>query len=118
MKQKKAERRAEKADKRRGEEEPNDDDDERALPRLHRERQPANVIEKELDITFKDTLPPPKKAEEGRQPRSWTLSGREAEALHMEEEDDDEEEDQEEQQRRKKPSEPLRDLLQSGSLPI
>ena len=42
-----------------------------------------NIIEPELDIKLKDNLPARK------EPKSWILSGREAEALHFEDEDDD-----------------------------
>ncbi len=134
MKQKKAEKRAEK---RRGKEEEEEEEkerdedegggrkeDEAIVPRLQREKQPTNVIEKELDIKFKDTLPQKRKEEEER---TWTLSGREAEALHMEEEDDDDDGDDGGEERghgggdegrKKRTSEPLRDLLQSGFFPV
>ena len=43
----------------------------------------ANEMDPDLDITFKDNIQkrPP------RPPDQWTLTGKEAEALHMEEED-------------------------------
>ena len=41
----------------------------------------TNQMDPELDITFKDNIQKPPR------PDQWTLTGKEAEALHMEEED-------------------------------
>ncbi len=118
MKQKKADK---KAERRRERVETEDSPpSEKVVPRLHREKQPANVIEEDMDIKFKDTLPQ-RRREEGL--ASWTLSGREAEALHMEEDDDEDEDDKQESETSRRgasggPHEPLRDILQSGFFPI
>ena len=118
MKQKKADK---KAERRRERVETEDSPpSEKVVPRLHQEKQPANVIEEDMDIKFKDTLPQ-RRREEGL--ASWTLSGREAEALHMEEDDDEDEDDKQESETSRRgasggPHEPLRDILQSGFFPI
>lgn len=52
----------------------------------------SNVIEPELDIKLNHSFPSRPK----RSPQSWILSGRDAEAMHMEEEDDDDEEEENE----------------------
>ncbi len=77
-------------------------------PRLLKETQQPEVNLIEEGIMFKDTIPKPKASAQ----QTWTLSGREAEALHLEEEDQDDDDDQQQQ------SEPLRDILQSGFIPI
>lgn len=64
--------------------------------------------EEDLGIRVKNNLPPAAPKQE------WTLSGREAEAIHFEEEDEDEEEEEEEADKRSRPSEGLRNLLSSG----
>ena len=46
-----------------------------------------NPADPELEIRVRDTLPKDRPAIEPKNKDSWTLSGREAEALHMEEED-------------------------------
>ncbi len=125
MKQTKAERRKQRKkakgkDNSDQEEDGDDDeDDDEVVPRLIKEKKPANVVEEDLDITFKDTLKLPPK---DTGPKSWTLSGREAEALHMEEEDEDEDGDGGGQQQQrgdnKGQSEPLRQILQSGFIPV
>lgn len=106
MKAKKAER---KRDRRDNNSDGENDDDSAITPRMELEKGPVNVIEEEMDIKFKDTLPVKtnKKPEEVRE---WTLSGREAEALHFEEEDEEEDE---------KERPPFRDsVLQSGFIPF
>ena len=57
-------------------------------PQLQQHQRQANVIEPDLDIKFKDTMAIRKPEQ------TWTLSGREAEALHLEEEDDEGEEEE------------------------
>ena len=77
----------------------------RATPRLDKERQPTNVIDPDLgDIKFKDTTVKAKET-------TWTVSGREAEALHFEEDDEDDEDSDRSDDGGSK------SVLQSGFLP-
>ena len=70
----------------------------------------ANELDPDLDITFKDNIQ--------RNVSSWTLTGREAEALHMEEEDEEVGSDDAgvggENSDDQDTTDPLQKLLQSG----
>ena len=68
----------------------------------------ANQMDPELDITFKDNIPKPPR------PDQWTLTGKEAEALHMEEEDQGR--SNEDDSSDGDTSDPLQKLLKSGWL--
>ena len=67
-------------------------------------RSRANELDPDLDITFKDNIQ--------RKPDQWTLTGREAEALHMEEEDAEGEDG--DSSPKSDTSDPLQKLLKSG----
>ena len=67
---------------------------------------------------IKDNIPKRRTAaaEVAAEATSWTLSGREAEALHMEEEDEEEEEEGDQAAKAGRQSSPLRNILQSERL--
>lgn len=78
----------------------------------------SNVIEPELDIKLNHSFPSRPK----RSPQSWILSGRDAEAMHMEEEDDDDEEEENEAkdmpgEDKESQEDSIRSILTSGAIP-
>eukprot|EP00095_Tigriopus_kingsejongensis_P004616 maker-scaffold559_size137194-snap-gene-0.25 protein:Tk04616 transcript:maker-scaffold559_size137194-snap-gene-0.25-mRNA-1 annotation:"pax3- and pax7-binding protein 1 isoform x1" len=116
MKQKKAERKSKtRAKKSSDDSETEDPPEEPALPRLPRlPRSQRNVIEPELDLRLKDNLP-----QHG--PASvWVLSGREAEAMHMEADDrnsDGASPGSDAEAHRAQAEDPIRHILNSGVIP-
>ena len=66
-----------------------------------------NTIENDLDIRFNDSIK--KKSRRKEEITSWTVAGKEAEALHMEEEDSDENSNEDDEIK-----DPLQKMLQSG----
>lgn len=96
MKQRKAERRRKK------EEQDEDEREDEQRKTSSRASPVANVIEPELEIKFKDTVKVKKD-----EVKSWVLTGKEAEALHLEEEDRSDQSDDEVS------NEPWRDVLRS-----
>ena len=70
----------------------------------------ANELDPELDITFKDNI---QRSDNVQRKEHWTLTGREAEALHMEEEDN-EAGGSNSNSPKSDTSDPLQKLLQSG----
>lgn len=110
MKQLKADKKKEKtADKKNGDGEEDVLDADKATTAASNDkasdaRARANELDPELDITFKDNI------QRSSKPDHWTLTGREAEALHMEEED----EEDGVSSPKSDTSDPLQKLLKSG----
>ena len=73
-----------------------------------------NPADPELEIRVRDTLPKDRPAIEPKNKDSWTLSGREAEALHMEEEDGGGGDSDDSGSNDSSNVDPLTKLLQSG----